>query len=467
MRAQLENKVILLSGSFLLLCLLYYTFGFLLHRSQTVMLLLSYAGLWLLSWPWLNTSKSASKNPVKHWKIDLLVGLLFRVLLLFSWPNLSQDVYRFLWDGALFAQGISPYLYLPADIASLQHFSEISIPNSEQLLNAMGVLSAGNYSNYPPIKQLIFALPHFLNIQELIFQISTLRVILILGDVGVFLLGRQLLEKLSINSRYINWYFLNPFIILELTGNCHFEGLMALSIMAGLVLLIQGRFLRSGGLLGIAVGIKLIPLMLIPIIGAYIGSQFKSRQMILPLFWFGMGLIGTIGLVFLPFLNAETITHYTNTTGLWFTKFEFNASFYYLLRWLGFQWKGYNIIAQLGPALSVISTLFIFYLSYRVLIKKSALYSALMGAVIIYLLCATTVHPWYWTTVLILSILAQRRIGLLASFLVFLSYTAYGNESVQEQSLWLFIEYFILIGYLLWEIKTTHGQKPHCPDQST
>jgi hypothetical protein len=101
----------------------------------------------------------------------------------------------------------------------------------------------------------------------------------------------------------------------------------------------------------------------------------------------------------------------------------------------------------------------IFYLSYRVWTQKSNIYQALMGSVLIYLLCATTVHPWYWTTVLVLSILAQSRVGILGSMLVFLSYTAYGEEIVQESWLWLSVEYLLLFGYLFWELKNSQAQK--------
>ena len=41
------------------------------------------------------------------------IGLLFRVMLLFSVPNLSQDFYRFFWDGQLSLNGINPYQFTP------------------------------------------------------------------------------------------------------------------------------------------------------------------------------------------------------------------------------------------------------------------------------------------------------------------------------------------------------------------
>lgn len=459
MKALLKNKSILFAGSFLLLCVGYYNIGYLIRRDQTELLLISYAGLWLLSWPWLRVTQASENGASTSWKNDLFAGLFFRALLIFSWPNLSQDVYRFLWDGALFAQGVSPYLYTPNTIIHQQELLGIHIPYAGELVSTMGSLSAGNFSNYPPLKQVIFALPHWLGIPGIIAQIWVLRLVIILADVGVFFLGRRLLKYRSLNPKLINWYFLNPLIILELSGNCHFEGLLAVSILASLMWLIQKKHLRSGIGIGIGIGLKLIPLILVPVIGAFITRQCKKSQTIRPIGLFVTGIIGTLALIFLPLLNTETLAHFTTTTGLWFTKFEFNASIYYVLRWIGFQWKGYNLIAQIGPALSLITLIGILYLSYRVWTERSNIYQAMMGSVLIYLLLATTVHPWYWTTVLILSILTKSRIGVLGSILIFLSYSAYRNEIVQESPLWLSLEYLILYAYLFWELKNSKIQK--------
>ena len=82
-------------------------------------------------------------------------GLLFRAIFLLAIPNLSQDFYRFLWDGRLIVQGMSPYLQTPA--AFLQAGNHI-VPQAQILVDGMGGLNAGNFSNYPPINQLCFAI---------------------------------------------------------------------------------------------------------------------------------------------------------------------------------------------------------------------------------------------------------------------------------------------------------------------
>src|SRR5262249_4870269 len=45
----------------------------------------------------------------------LLCGGLLRATLLWRQPDLSDDVYRYLWDGRVARAGISPYAYAPDD----------------------------------------------------------------------------------------------------------------------------------------------------------------------------------------------------------------------------------------------------------------------------------------------------------------------------------------------------------------
>src|SRR4030095_15767435 len=47
--------------------------------------------------------------------LGLIFATLFRLSILFFPPYLSDDIYRYIWDGRVQSAGINPYRYIPAD----------------------------------------------------------------------------------------------------------------------------------------------------------------------------------------------------------------------------------------------------------------------------------------------------------------------------------------------------------------
>ena len=86
------------------------------------------------------------------WNFWLLagIGIVFRCLFIPAIPSLSQDFFRFLWDGRLVLQGVNPYLFTPETyISGAETLQEVSMPQAQILYNGMGSLSASHFSNYP------------------------------------------------------------------------------------------------------------------------------------------------------------------------------------------------------------------------------------------------------------------------------------------------------------------------------
>src|SRR5690606_26239610 len=108
---------------------------------------------------------------------------------------------------------------------------------------------------------------------------------------------------------------------------------------------------------------------------------------------------------FIPFLSSELRYKYLQTVGLWFNNFEFNASFYYLIREIGFLYKGYNIIDLAGLKMAVVVLVFLLLISLlRKNEKPSTMMSTLLFAMSFYLAFTTTLHPWYVATPLLLCV---------------------------------------------------------------
>ncbi len=147
--------------------------------------------------------------------------------------------------------------------------------------------------------------------------------------------------------------------------------------------------------------------------------------------------------------------------GLWFGKFEFNASVYYMVRWIGFQTKGYNVIETAGKILPTITFVVVIFLTF---IRKNgamqSLIKSMLFGIYVYLLLSTTVHPWYLAIPLFLSVFTRFRFVLLWSLLVILSYSAYSNAQYDE-NIWLVaLEYMVVIGYFLYELFLQKSSKP-------
>jgi hypothetical protein len=165
--------------------------------------------------------------------------------------------------------------------------------------------------------------------------------------------------------------------------------------------------------------------------------------------------------VFLPLFDKEVMQSMSESMGLYFNKFEFNASLYYLVREYGFWKYGYNIIQTVGWKLGLMALLIILTISFKHGLKWEvskisvpALISDWMWVLSAYFLFTTILHPWYITTLIALSIFTTYRFPIVWSAMIFLTYAGYTQNSFHE-SLWLTAtEYVVVIGYLICELKS-------------
>lgn len=420
----------------------YFAFAYSLERSDFFRLIALYAAVFFLSFRLIKMQKH------NFWFLGGL-AVIFRLVFIAALPNLSQDYFRFIWDGRLIAAGWNPFEFTPNELINKTDFS---ISQMKVLIEGMGTLSAGHFSNYPPLNQLIFAISGWLSSSSILGSVIIFRLTIILADIGTLIFGRKLLKSLGLPSHRIFWYILNPFIIIELTGNLHFEAVMVFFLVTAIYLLYKGKWFWSAILLGLSVSVKLLPLMFLPLMFRYfISEENKLGFLKLLLYYFITILIFIIS--FSPFYSTEVISNFMNSVGLWFRKFEFNAGIYYVLRWIGFQVKGYNIIETLGKILPLISTLIILMLSFFRKNKDiQELITNMLFAITAYLLLSTTVHPWYLAIPLVLSIFTKMKYMILWSALVMLSYFAYSNPGFQENYWLLALEYLVVFSFLIWEL---------------
>ena len=456
---------------------LYFLFAYNLERTEYLKLILLYSGLFVLFYKLIHLNKNNTS-------FLTAVAFLFRAIFLLTIPNLSQDFYRFIWDGRMILEGYNPYLYTPESFISKGLFP---IAQAQELYVGMRELNASHFTNYPPVNQLCFIISALFTSKSIVGSAMVLRLLIIAADFGTLYFGKKLLEKLKLPAHNIFWFILNPFIIIELTGNLHFEGVMIFFLVWSLYLLHSKKWKWAAVVFALSIATKLVPLMFLPLYfwwflsknnkQTVIASQMKlpveidevstsltpnncSWNGIIKLISFYAIVIVTTLLLFAPFFSTQFIDNYSKTVGLWFGNFEFNASIYYLAREIGYWFRGWNEIAIIGKALPIITVLYILFLSFfrkKTDIKK--LINATLFSFTIYLFLSTTVHPWYIATILILSVFTNYKFPLVWSFIVIISYLAYANADNTE-NLWIIgFEYLVVFSVFIWEVFIKKNQR--------
>jgi alpha-1,6-mannosyltransferase len=420
-------------------CFLFYSaFAYDLERTDYVKLVSLYVALFFLFYKIIQLTKH-------NLKLLTYLAFAFRAVFVIAIPNLSQDFYRFIWDGRIILEGYNPYLFT---VESFISKGEFPITQAQELYNGMGTLNASHYSNYPPINQICFVIAGLFSGKNIIGSVVVMRLLIITADFGTLFYGKKLLEKLKLPAHNIFWYVLNPLIIIELTGNLHFEGVMIFFLVWSLYLLHSGKWKWAAVLLSLSISVKLIPLIFLPLLYQKLGWK-KSFG-----FYLIVGLVTL--LLFAPFYSSQFISNYSETVGLWFSNFEFNASLYYLVREIGYLFRGYNEIAIIGKYIAILVFLFVVGLAFLRRNKTmTQLITAMLLALSFYYFTATTVHPWYIATLLLLSVFTKYKFPLVWSFVIILSYLAYLQIGVADKSenLWIIgLEYLVVYGFLIWEL---------------
>ena len=383
------------------------------------------------------------KNKLSGIKLVFWIGFFVRAALLFSFPNLSDDIYRFIWDGELTAQGLNPYGYLPSELVKAQH------PGlSMELFDRMN--SPDYYTIYPPLTQLIFYISTWFN--DSIFVSSfIIKAIFLVAEIFTFRGILAILNALNLDERLSAIYFLNPLIIVEGIGNLHFEIIMIPFLIWSLYHIFVKSNLFLGALLfALSIATKLLPLMFLPFF--LFGLESKAR---LRFFLFGFGF--TV-LAFLPIAFGLDLQNFASSIDLYFQKFEFNGSIYYVLRYLGKLISGYNLIFYIGPILGLISLGLIVRKAY--LQHSYSLASFIEFAFysfVVYLFLATTIHPWYLCIPILLSVFVRWRFALLWSLLILFTYINYMNPVYAENLGIVALEYVLVFGCLIYEHKTSQS----------
>ena len=197
---------------------------------------------------WIVTRSRASNSTLL---IAVVFAVIFRLSILFAPPYLSDDIYRYVWDGRVQAAGINPYRYIPA-APELAHLRDESIyPKINRRDWA--------HTIYPPSAQVVFFLTT--RISE---TVSWMKATMLLFELVTIWAVAQLLTLLGRPRQLVLMYAWHPLVVWEFAGSGHVDAI-AIAFIALAFLAWQKRSNPGAGfMLACATLAKLFPVVLVP-----------------------------------------------------------------------------------------------------------------------------------------------------------------------------------------------------------
>ena len=409
-----ENSYLLLAGAGIELALLYLVFlGDL--RIQVSRFWLGVLPAFLC---YLFAVALACRRPASSLRLLLLLALAFRLTMWWSPPTLSEDIYRYVWDGRVQLAGINPYHYAPdaAELAHLRNHLYAGINHKEIP------------TIYPPLTQLFFRL-----VCTLHPSLGMMKFCLVLVECSLVLLIAKILDQRRQDPRRVVLYAWNPLPLIEIAGSGHSDILGVFFLLLALYWLQKARKSAAVWALSGAFLAKLLPLVALPAFWRYMAGHWLHPRGRWPLLWFPF--LGAAGFLFFADAGPQLFVGLQT----YLTKWRFNDALFTLLyeklRTPGLEWDDAALL-QTRQILAGILFLAVLWATLRYTDPYRTLFT-IMGA---YLLLSPTLHPWYLLWILPFLPLFPQPAWVLFSGLVFLAYEVligYSKNSIWVEQDWV------------------------------
>ena len=442
----MRNRQLGLYSLLALSAVLYFLLAYHVEREETGVLISIYTLLFGFYLYFLHLKESLDLKTL------LISAVIFRMVFLLSIPALSDDFYRFIWDGKLWAEGINPFAHIPVFFMDNPELAPAGINND--LFNLIN--SPTHYSVYPPIPQFINVLAVWLSGNSILGAVVVIRTSLFLAEIGTILLLYKLLQPSTTQRFMASAYALNPLVIIEITGNLHHEGFMIFFFIAFIYYFKQNKIILAAGLLSASVASKLIPLIILP----YLLLKIRGRQRIVFFITFTLSLV----LLFAPLLNQSFFSGMQDSLTLYYQKLEFNGGLYFMVREIGYWFKGYNIIASSGKAFAAISFILIVVYSYFALKSGQQSFKVYTWVFMILASFSLILHPWYIISLIVLAVFTGYTFPIVWSFFIFLTYAGYSQDGYQDTYFIIFIEYVAVLGAVIYDLQKRRVLLPENPN---
>lgn len=246
-------------------------------------------------------------------KLTLLIfgaAIIFRLTVLFSTPIQEVDIYRYIWDGVVCSQGISPFEYSPDQVKmassddpadpDLQLLAQIR-DNDKGLADVLGRVHFSELPTvYPATSQAVFSAAALTTPSGSSLQVRVLvmKFWLMLFDLGTLILVIRLLRLASLPIGLSVAYGWCPLVMKEVANSGHLDAIAVFATTAVVLLFarivvdanqqdpatrrLTGRLVLTALMLAAAIGAKLYPVVLVPLVLLVTLRRFGWQACIAP-----------------------------------------------------------------------------------------------------------------------------------------------------------------------------------------
>ncbi|PLX95527.1 MAG: hypothetical protein C0620_04125 [Desulfuromonas sp.] len=326
----------------------------------------------------------------------LLTGACFRVLFVSAAPQLSDDVYRYLWDGLNVLHGVNPYAQAPQQ--AVADSARMAILQNQINHPALVTL-------YPPVAELFFALAAG--------HLIAYKLLLIMIDLGSCFILWRLLQRLGRPLWWLAFYAWHPLVIVECAASAHIDILAVFLVLVSLWTAVSGRRwagLWSGVALSMAVLVKVFPVIFVPFCLLMVPGEQRRTFF----------LAGMTTMVFFTLPFCPQILHGLETLGTYSRHWEFSGFTFQQLR--TFVQSGDVARLILASTFAVVLLVGWLRLCQHRQRSLAVLVSLLSAQLLFFLLLTPTLHPWYALYLVAFTALVPRAAAIVMSWAVLLSY---------------------------------------------
>ncbi len=303
--------------------------------------------------------------------VILLPAIVFRLTAWTMAPALSDDVFRYRWEGMVQAAGGNPYQSRPVD--------ETWVGLRDETYGRVGGKDVK--AGYGPLIEMIEAVTYrgaSALTDDPYAQAHLFKAPSALCDLGTIAVLAALLAARGMPTGRLLVYAWSPLAVIEFWGTGHNDAIAIFFVVLALLLAARERWWWAFGALSLGACAKIWPLILFPLFAGWRGWR--------PLRWYQWIVLPPIAIVLaVPFWSdvSENADFMTGFLGGW----RNNDSFYGLLLWLtGAEDPAKHTAAGIVIAAAVLVTLL-----------RWPLERATLTVVTVLLLVSSNCHPWYLT----------------------------------------------------------------------